>query len=201
MKSKNTIDESKVREFWDWFASRADDIRDSGENTEVLSMLDMRIRGIDERLSWEIGPGRHEPMLLAISPNLDPDMLPVTKMFVELAPTLDGWEFYSCRQAKQWNYSIELEIDGRMITLDASKWYFVLLRYPDGAHEVLLEGEEFSQMTEDKRWEAAAVALESALGEQIMLERVNDFSGTSSLDPQYACKKRHIQHLRAAIVP
>src|ERR1700723_2125751 len=86
-----------LSEFWQWFVAHAQDIS-SESQPELLKTLDEKLCKIDSRLSWEIGPGRHEPWFLAISPNLDRDLVNNARAVVAAAPEIPGWEFYTPRQ-------------------------------------------------------------------------------------------------------
>ena len=91
--------------------------------------------------------------------------------------------------------------DGRgSIELDASDWGFVLLQYPDGAREVLLQGNNLPALDDDERWQAAAMTLEGILGEEVILEKINEFELADQLEPRFAAQQRPIQGLREAVV-
>jgi hypothetical protein len=122
MKSKKHLNE-----FWNWFAANAEAIS-SETHPELLEILDEKLTQVDPRLSWEIGPGRHEPWLLAISPNLDKALVNDAREMVAEAPEIRGWEIYAARQPKQWDYRVEIDSDtsDQSVSLDASDWQFVL---------------------------------------------------------------------------
>src|SRR5437660_747429 len=123
---------AKIEAFWNWFRGIAGLLAADIESSSLLKELDARVDELDSMLSWEIGPGSHEPYQFVISPNLDRHLLQKTREIVSRAPVIEGWEFYSARQPKQWDYKLVMESsDGRIpICLDASGWYFVLLHYP-----------------------------------------------------------------------
>jgi hypothetical protein len=195
MKSKKILNE-----FWIWFADNAKSIS-SMAHPELLETLDEKLRQIDPRLSWEIGPGRHEPWLLAISPNLDKSILNEARKVIAEAPEIPGWELYATRQPKQWDFKFEIDNDDshEPICIDASEWQFVLLRYPDGLREVLLTGPNLPPLTDDQRWQAAAIVLEGVLGEECLLDNVDEFELVLNLEPRFAGKQKPISALKAAI--
>src|SRR5947209_13882550 len=137
MKSQNKRaikGKSSIDEFWRWFRQVAAALESNIEAPSLLKELDVRLRNLDAELSWEIGPGRSKPWQLVISPNLNRDLRERASRIVTRAPTLPGWEFFAARQRKEWHY--KLELGGDRLPIDASEWTFVLLLYPDGAHEV-----------------------------------------------------------------
>lgn len=195
-------DKRKIDEFWAWFRSIAAPLAANIENSPLLEELDARIHDLDSELSWEVGPGSHEPWQLVISPNLDRDLRPRTQEIISHAPVVQGWEFHAARRPKEWDYKLLMErADGRdPVQLDASRWGFVLLRYPDGGQEVLLQGDNLSSLDDDERWQAAAITLESILGEEVLLDRISDFELVDQFEPRFAEKRKPIQHLRETVL-
>jgi hypothetical protein len=195
-------EKANIEEFWRWFSGIAAALASDIENPSLLEHLDKRIVDLDSRLSWEIGPGSSEPLQLVISPNLDLDLLPTARKIVSAAPVLDGWEFYSTRRPKNWDYKLLMERSegGNPIQLDASGWGFVLLQYPDGAREVLLRANNLPALNDDERWQAAAMTLESILGEEELLNKISEFELVNQLEPRFAEKERPIHHLKEAVL-
>jgi hypothetical protein len=192
----------RVEVFWSWFTGIAAALATDVENPSLLQELDIRVRELDSMLSWEVGPGSSEPWQLVISPNLNRDLRQKAQEIVSLAPVLEGWEFHSARRPKDWDYKFMMErSNGReSIELDASNWGFVLLEYPDGAREVVLQGTNLPTLDDDERWQAAAVTLEGILGEEVILERIDEFQLVDRLEPRFAAQQRPIQRLREAVV-
>jgi hypothetical protein len=195
-------DKRKIGEFWIWFRSIATSLAASVENSALLQELDARMRELDPELSWEVGPGSCEPWQLVISPNLDRDLRPRAQEIISRAPVVQGWEFHSARRPKDWDYKLLMERSGgrEPVQLDTSQWGFVLLRYPDGGQEILLQGDNLSSLENDERWQAAAIALESILGEDLLLDKIDEFELVDQLEPRFAEKRRPIQRLRETVL-
>ena len=65
-----------------------------------------------------------------ISPNLYVDLRETAREIVAQAPVLSGWEFYSTRQPKEWNYKVELAEHGIQFTwmhLVGHSYYYDIL--------------------------------------------------------------------------
>ena len=198
MKSENL---KTINEFWRWFSNAIKTVNNNIENPAFVDELNKQVQDLNPKLSWEIGPGLIKPWQLVISPGLDPDLRQEARGIISDAPALPDWEFHSAKPPKQWDYKLELEnADGDLIRLSAANWTFVLLRYPDGAYEVLLKGNDISHLRDDERWQAAAVTLESILGEDVVLDRINEFELVENLEPRLAQKQRPIQELRTAVM-
>jgi hypothetical protein len=194
--------DSTSDKFWNWFSSIAATLKDDVENHTLLQELDARVRDFDARLSWEIGPGSCEPLQLVISPNLDRDLRPRAQKIIARAPVISGWEFHSARRPKDWDFRLLLERSAGQppVEIDVSNWHFVLLRYPDGSQEVLLQGYNLPPLNDDERWQAAAITLESILGEDLILDKINEFELVDQLEPRLADKLKPIQVLRDTIL-
>jgi hypothetical protein len=184
-------------DFWNWFKVTIQSDGFQATNPEFFEALNGRIDGLDTRLSWEIGPGLKEDWLFALSPNLNKELWPLTIKIISQAPSIKGWEFYTCRQPKQWTWKFEYNLpDSATISIDASNWTFVLLRYPNGDHEIIICGSGIQNLHEDDKWQVAAIVLEGALGEEILLEAISSFELVESLEPRFAVKAKPIQELR-----
>lgn len=193
--------EHSADEFWNWFQLVAPQLADDTTSEQLLAALDSRIQELNPCLSWEIGPGLQKPLQLVISPNLDRSLRVVARQIVSRAPELLQWEFHAARQPKDWDYRVEVRVgqDRRPIELDASRWTFVLLKYPDGTHEVLLRGNGSTGLTDEDRWQAAAIVLESVVGEETLLDRIDEFDLVDDLEPRFASQQRPIAVLRQAL--
>lgn len=188
-------------DFWNWFGGVAVFLADNIEDQSLLQELDRRVRGLDPRLSWEVGPGTTEAWQLVISPNLDPDLRSRAREIISTAPVINGWEFYAARRPKHWDYKLVMERSaGETLELDASNWTFVLLQYPNGSHEVLLHGNKLPALDAEERWQAAAMVLEGILGEEVLMDVIHDFELVDRLDPQFAEKQKPIQRLRETVL-
>jgi hypothetical protein len=202
MKSNQRTPTTKEsHEFWRWFRENAEAIATRPTNAAILEDLDRRLRDLDPRLSWEIGPGLNKPWQFVISPNLNRNLRGVARSIISRAPVLDDWEFHSGRQPKDWNYSFEIESTdgGRKKRVSAAGWTFVLLQYPDGIHEILFKAEDSRILNADERSQAAAIVLESVLGEDMLLDAVDDFELVDELEPRFVGKQRPIEELYRAV--
>jgi hypothetical protein len=191
----------KISAFWAWFSSISDELAANVEEKAVLEELDKKVRDLHPGLSWEIGPGRTREWQLVISPNLDRELRSLARAIVAQAPVLPEWQFYAARRPKDWNYQFQIGTEGgHLRNLDASRWKFVLLEYPDETQEILLQASDAISLREDERWQAAAIVLESILGEDMVLDRIGEFELVGELEPQFAADARPIQELRDVLL-
>lgn len=196
MKSVKT---DAVDEFWQWFQEVAPILHREWNRADLVEALDRRIHELNPDFSWEIGPHGLSDSQLVISPGLNRDLRVEARRVVERAPTVAAWTFFAARQPKEWDYRFQLEVGEETIELDASSWHFVLLKYDNGTHEVLLSARDASELSPSERWQAAAIVLESILGEDVILDRLEEFDLVGELPPQLSGRERPIQELRKAM--
>src|SRR5271154_7637973 len=201
MREMSTKQARSSTEFWSWFRLTSEAIALNPHDSALLAELDVRVRRLGPKLSWEIGPGVSKPWQLVISPSLNAGLRELTKSIVAASPALRDWEFHSARQPKKWDFKFELEDPkGRgPKELDASIWKFVLLKYPNGKNEILLRAEGQTKLTKKQGKLAATIVLESILGEETLLDCVDDFQLVEELEPRLSKMLRPIQRLRDAV--
>ncbi len=166
----------EVKRFWQWFEKSADALaRSDFADKGLIAELDRRIFNINSDLSWEIGPGGASECQLVISPNLDPELLPVVEATLSLAPKIEGWDLLSFRPRKQWQGTTEIvSSDGTRRTFNTGGWSYAATKLEDGAFEIYLLPDvpvPYSLESGD-RWVLGAVVLEAILGEEFLMRRV-----------------------------
>ena len=65
---------------------------------------------------------------------------------------------------------------------------------------MLLSGKDLPDLNDDERWQAAAMTLESILGEEELLNKISEFELVNQLEARFAAQERPIQHLRKAVL-
>src|SRR6266567_559252 len=190
-----------IHDLWEWFRADARTIAADIENPASLRELDLRVTSLGEGISWEIGPGRHKPWHLVISPNLDRDLRETTRLIVAKAPDLDDWEFYSAKQPKDSKYQVETVKDSsdEVSRIDANNWRFVLVQYPDGFREILIESPDLSCSTRDELTQIGELVLVSLLGEDAFLDSIDGFELVDRLEPRFSERARPIRELSSAV--
>jgi hypothetical protein len=191
------IPAQQIEEFWNWFVSVADLLMAGTVEGELRKELDRRLRRLHRGLIWEIGPGTSRQRQFTISPNLNPNVRGVAQEIVFGAPSLENWEFYPARQAKEWNYKLLLDNRRtRTVAIDVSNWGFVLLRRAEGKHEVLLSAGNLPRLQKNRRYKVAADVLCNILGEELLLDGLTDFDVMHRFPPVLARRSTPIHSLR-----
>lgn len=190
----------KIEEFWRCFLSVSADLLAGTEDALLQIELSSHLYAIHPGLIWETGPGESKRRQLIISPNLNPDLRETAKNIVSAAPALEDWEFQHARPRRKWNYQLMLETGrGATIEIDASGWVFIALRYPAGTYQVLFHGENLPPLTENQRRQVAADVLVDLLGEEVVLNAINDFCLLNTLEPLTAMGTKPIRLLRETV--
>ena len=188
----------KHERFWAWFRNNADTIIDNCDDGKLIGELDGEVTLAWPKLSWEIGPDPSGDWYFALSPNLNIDMAKIAKEAIDSAPEICGWRFYDTKQRKSWDGHFDLSTGRGPIRLNASKWEYVLLRYPDGECEIFLISDDANLLDEDERWQAAAIVVEGLLGETCVLDNNLSFTLSNAPEPQFRGRQKPILDLPRA---
>lgn len=179
----------KILAFWSWFASTADELASQFDNEVLLEQLDGKVSEMGE-LAWEIGPGLVYDNALAVSPDGNRGLLPVTKKIVAAAPVIPRWEFHPARPPRREAFEFSIGSSHEAETaIDAHGWRYVLFRYPDSRFELILEQSNLSRLAEEDRYTAAIVFVDALLGEEQRLEYIDSIDlclGLSSANSKRA---------------
>jgi hypothetical protein len=74
-----------------------------------------------------------------------------------------------------------------------------VLKYPDGKNKILLKAEAQTKLTKKQRKLAATIVLESILGEETLLDCVDDYQLVKELELRLNKMLRPIRRLRDAV--
>jgi hypothetical protein len=164
--------------FWRWFAGVSGALATDPTNDDLIGELDSRIAALGCP-GWEIGPGSTKAWFLALSPCGDPEQLPVTRVLVGEAPELSNWEFLPARPPKQWDLYFEVAGEAGPLEIDARGWEFVLYRYPDNLHDVVVLVPDTLLLSPADRTLVARIAVEGQLGEEPLLTSIRDIEAVT----------------------
>lgn len=93
---------NRIRAFWTWFVDWHSDVAaayDSGDAQWLATELTARIKSIERRLNWEMGPYHPPDQTLVISPSVR-DNIALAGRVVAAAPAVDGWRFLPAKPPK-----------------------------------------------------------------------------------------------------
>lgn len=164
--------------FWKWFSHNHQQLKSDGYDPAILEQLDTTIS--EWGLSWEIGPGKTKKNSLTISPKTDVELLQLTEKIIADAPSLYNWEYYASKQAKENWYLLNLVKE--RISIDASNWEYMLLKYEDGKTEILIKADNLMHYDESTKELVVEIILINLLGEKTFMQRINYFDTVDSFD-------------------
>jgi len=174
------MQDKEILNFWEWFVVNKDKLESDCYDPPILQQLDKTISSWD--LNWEIGPGQSKENSLTISPKGRPVLLPLTEQIISKAPKLDKWQFYSTKQPKPNWHLLELNQDN--ISVNASQWKYVLLKYDDEKIEVLLKADDLLKYDKGTKELIVEIVLMNLLGERMFMERVDYFDVVDKFDSE-----------------
>lgn len=162
----------KIEAFWKWFIQAEEHILTffAEEIDEDRASL---IESINNQVlefglfAWEISPGEEKPFRFTLSPNGDPQRLALSKLIISKAPQLRKWEYLPAKPSKDWDFVLPI-YDDWMIerSIEAFRWQYVLLEYPDDSVELLIKARNLLFMDEDSQAMAIDQVLTNIVGEE-----------------------------------
>jgi hypothetical protein len=204
------IDYDKVKDFWRWFQSNADEFLKNQYNNELIEKIDKFIDSFNVTLDWEIGPvegasseQNKVEQYLCISPCLNEDLVPLTREIISLAPACDSWLFLPAKPAKGWfpEWNMLNEVN-QAIAIDASDWKYLLYLFDDGTYEmdVYVDNVDGNANT---RLLAAEIAITNLLGEDMLMNTIKNIQVVPEISQGDLNKwsdlenlKRHLDQLK-----
>jgi len=193
----DTVNNLKIRQFWEWFFENCQKFGASFENEELLESLDNWISQLGD-FSWEVGPGKAKDNALVISPHGDHDLLQNTKQIIAGAKDCEGWEFYYAKPPKEeeWELIFTFETtEGEMVDVDASPWEYTLLKYDDGMLEIIIKAPDLRELDESDKQIAAEIVLDGVLGEEVRMRTICRIEVVDEFDRPYRDKAGNIKYL------
>lgn len=181
----------KIAAFWKWFIQAEEHILTffTEEVDEDRAPLIERINNqvLEFGLfAWEISPGTQKPFRFTLSPNGDPQRLALSKLIVSKAPKLRNWEYLYAKPAKDWDFVLPI-YDDWMIerSLEAFRWQYVLLEYPDDSLELLIKANNLLFMDQDSQEMAIDQVLTNIVGEECNINYFTDVSLVEEFPAEY----------------
>jgi hypothetical protein len=166
---------SPIATFWDWFAENHEQAATAsadGDADWLHANLTARVKRIEPRLNWEMGPYYHPDRTLVISPSVRAN-LGLARRVVAVAPRLPGWRFLPAKPPKRLKrLAMQLPgVEGAEVCADG--WTYRLTAYNQGE---FFDVEVFTDVTRpmgERDLETLTHHLiEALLGEEVYLERI-----------------------------
>ncbi len=191
--------ENNIEIFWNWFTLNKELLSPEVVTEEQIDVLDSKIQSMGD-FSWEIGYDENEGKnFLVISPEGDKDMLEKTYEIINLAPKNINWVFYPFKQPKKWELIFDLFIEDEEVRFDAKNWEYILYKYPDNVYDIIIKMPEEFDTYKDYLYNAAIIALEGELGEEFVINRINEIEIVQSFNKEEEFKKRNFIDLKSQV--
>jgi hypothetical protein len=174
-----------ISRFWRWFCNHQRQLRNVADDPILLAELERKLSEIGQRF-WEIGPftAASDELYFAIALGKDPHRMPAIEQVINAAPKLDGWRFLVGKPRKSWQRAVRWGEDRLLI--DANDWQFVLYRFPDGLHDVVLVKPELRGLSEKEKIDLIGFVVASEIGERLMAETVYSVDSAPSIETSSA---------------
>lgn len=188
----NTDDRSRIASFWQWFVANKKDIELESTDAKLIAELESHLSAIDNRLEWEIGPGADSPWQIVISAGGNESVAVISKETIDNAPMLTNWAILEHRPPKKWDHRVEVNSEGRELSIDVSSWTYVLLAYTDLSYDIILSTEDSAIPNGVDLAEIARIAVEAEIGEYALVSHIGDLEIVQKMMDEYEEKKSSI---------
>ena len=154
-----------IEAFWGWWGTDRDRIAaaiPAGSVEAWVRVISERVHAIDSRLAWELSAGSAAQHALVVTPEGDPAVRHLARIWLAQAPPRDAvWEYFAARQPGPLG---SLVLDGLQVDLAAFRaivsWDEARARV-----DVRLWHPSFERAAHDTRMRAAFLFLDNLLGE------------------------------------
>jgi len=170
-------------------------------DADAQSELTERVNAINEKLRWEIGPWGQGESFLALSPNLNVELLEITKNLVKQAPNIPGWVFLPSKPRKNWSSRvIEIGSGSGTMRYVLDQWRYYLTKFNDGEFfDVNLIPYGYEQHPLDDLEYVGSLLVEFELGEELFMNLVDQInivlpSSVTHTTNELACLFDQIRH-------
>jgi hypothetical protein len=161
---------SRIDSWWREFQTKTDDIPalfKQKAKWDLPEWMEQHLQAIDPSLCWEFGPAlQGNGHRLVITPESAHHLRPLTRVILERAPVLVGWEFYEYRLAEDLE-STRLTVEGRS-GFDISGLKFRASIGDQNRIDLKYTSPEIADPDDPSASGAAFVTTESLLGEQCL---------------------------------
>jgi hypothetical protein len=193
-----------VSDLWHWFRRNEAALYETPDADALIREIDARLDDVHPRLGWELGPTEGREMFFAVSPSLDPELLPVAREVVAGAYQSDLWQFVVGRQRRPWDIMLEIQWDavlglpGEMLSL--KDWKFATRGGARGRKStIVFLAPSATSMDPEQRREAAEIVAQGLLGEIVLLEQVKSVELVARLPAGIGAKAKPASELPAAL--
>lgn len=187
--------QSAIEGFWVWWsaegASGTAAAIDEGNPARMVEPISSRVRAIDDRLGWELGPGRSSQHVLVVSPEGNPEVRAAARRWLLAAPGGDDptWEYADARRRGSCDGSIELGS-----TAVGFADVVVGVRRVGSHLDVAVHHPVFATVSQDVRQQVTFLALDEAVGETAVETWIGEVS-CPTVAPIDAFPLRHLASL------
>ena len=167
--------EKPVAVFWKWFKTFHREVENAytvGDTCWLDGELTKRIREIEPKLNWEIGPYFDPDITLVVSPSIR-ENIELAKEVIRAAPQIAGWHFLAAKPPKRMTrlvMTLPLRPDAEIC---GDEWAYRLTSYNNGEFfDIEIFTDAPSSMLQDDLIVLTHCLIEALVGEFVYLERI-----------------------------
>ena len=160
-------------------------------------MENVKIQLLCPRIGWEVGPSANSRRFFAITTNGDPQNIDIVRSIIAEAPTLPNWDIFAGRPRRPYNDEIIFQNQrGQQRLVCLSDWRYVLTAFDSGRFfDVAIATDVPLQMDESARQQLLRTTVEFALGELLVMKRIDRMSFVDHPDSQWEWRSTPFAHV------
>jgi hypothetical protein len=163
-----------ITEFWQWFKAHENSLAEQhGPYDSEFQQLTSKLKSIDERLAYEIAPGKKDKKEFVISADANREVFPLVRKVAAAAPPLSRWQVVSFRPRAATEELMEMAIPAaaRYPELRADEMRFSLNKDGEVA-DLIMYLKDYNGDKEEQY--NAKIMLQEAVGEYDSVMRIGD---------------------------
>lgn len=164
--------DEEISSFFDWLIKN---ISTLNKSLDIQQEMTKKIKSIHSDLHWEIGPLSEDEKYLAFSPNLNENLLNITRNLVEKSPKISGWKFLCAKPKKNWNNrSIKFRSNKNLKNVTCDNWQYFLTSFNDDEFfDVNIVPDKKLELTKNELNYIADLFVEFELGEELYIQAID----------------------------
>ena len=167
-KKKEPSFKKNVREFWQWFEKNSETLFDNLKKGNSAELADDMIRQVNKLMpgmAWCFGPGNEKDRFsFTLSPEANRNLQFLSTFWLEMAPKIPKWDFFSSRQPSREPENFTIAIRDREFSI-SEMWLKPQIDEKNQVFDISVWHPHFHEMDDNARFQVLFLWLDEVLGE------------------------------------
>lgn len=170
----------KIIGFWDWFCKNEQRfLNGSNENLlEIQDKLEFASNSEEYGIALEFSEPTEQIKRLEISADGVRELFDIVKQIVEMAPSLNNWEFVAFRQPIPTPFCLRFE----NMEFDTSKMFFLPYKDANDELNLVIFGDNFKGYNENELFHYGLTTIDNLIGEYNCVTKVSGYDFVDKIE-------------------